>query len=541
VTGGHDGADTELLDGRSGPISAHGLINFIHGHLIELVTVVYLSYIVLGTLIPFDFSWSAAFGQKRSLLGLGRHQSGVPDLLSNVGLYLPLGALLYWSLTRCVGFRWLSVVVSVGVAGVLSLTIESIQLLSPTRVSSAVDFAANLVGAASGAGLARACRGPDRHVLTALSRELRVDARSAVLKIYIGLLAVGALAPFTPTIDVSRLRGSIRDSTLVPFAQSGTLAARAGDAASLGDLDAAADYQRRRMHLWLRWSAEFLSFALLGLLLHRVLGQQYQFKPATALALTVYLVTLLAVTLSALQLVVLSRGSHVTDILIRVVGAVAGYLTLPGLWTRLRAGGADTTAAMTLLAKPLLVTAVVAVMFNGLAPFVVDFDLSRAAERATSSQVLPFYSYYMGRFDRVCADFWGKSLCWGFLGVAMWMCWAGRPSCSLRGATLSVVGTALLLSATVEASQLFLRSRVASLTDIIIAPLAAWIAAILAQYAADFCGGAVRSLHRPVAAEQPHEVRWSLTDALVGTLIPDPPPREPVPGPLEQPQQPNDG
>lgn len=538
MNGGHYPAGPTSSNRHEGPISRHSLINFVHRHLVELVTAIYLTYIVLGTLIPFDFCWSAAFGQNRSVFGLGQDQSGLPDLLSNIGLYILLGALLYWSLVRTVGHPWLSILASAALAAVLSLAIESIQLLSPTRVSSAIDFAANVVGAFSGAALAYVCRGPERRLLTALSRELRTDTAGTLVRIYVALLVLGALAPYTPTFDVTRLTASVRASSIVPFAQSRQLAARAADATARGDLDEAAAHQRDRMHLWVRWTAEFLSFAILGLLLHHLLRSHYRFRLLAALALAFYLTALLAVALSLLQILILSRGFHGTDILMRTAGAVAGYLALPARSVRCGIGRLELTAPVSRLAKPALVVAVLLVTFSGLLPFAFEFDGSRAAARIASNEFLPFYSYYIGRFDRVCADFWGKALRYGFLALALWVCWAGRSSRSLERRALTVAAVALGLSIFIEACQLLLRARVTSLTDVIIAPLAAWIAAIAAQYAADFYNHTIAPSAVPAPAERHRMPGWSLTDALVGSLIPDEVPgKQPTPS-SQGPQQP---
>ncbi len=520
----------------TGPISNNALINTLHRHVVELITALYLLYVLLGTLIPFDFSMMEGLRAGRFLFGLGNARSGLPDLMSNIGLYVPLGVLLYASATRVFGRPWLSVAIAVGSAAVLSLTVESIQLLSPTRISSVVDFAANVFGATSGVVLSCLCRGPARRFRDTLWQEIRQDRFAACVRLYAALLCVGAVVPFTPTFDVKRLAESARASTWVPFAQSRALAAEAQAAELVGDHSAAAAGQRDRMFLWARWAAELLSFVVFGWLLHRLMRTHYGFKPHWCLALTAYITAALALVMSAAQVVILSRGFHVTDLLFRAVGAACGY----GLYSLcLARGGVEGASVPHLgprLIRPTLVIALLFVLFTGLAPFSFNYTLYGVAEKVGSDGFLPFYSYYVGRFDRVCADLWSKSLLFGFLGAALWMCRTGGSNTSWRAQPLRIAGIAVLVSGFIEICQLFLRSRVPSLTDPIVAAVAAWVAVVCVQYAEDFYRHAVRSEAGQRSAAAPGR-SLSPTDALIATLIPDHPPGPGQTPPSEEPAE----
>ncbi|MBW6494329.1 MAG: VanZ family protein [Burkholderiaceae bacterium] len=89
------------------------------------------------------------------------------DFLSNLLAYLPLGALLAASLMA--GRRAISaLMLSIVACALMSLTLETLQILLPGRVPSRADWVANVIGAASGALLAgaigreRISRWPDR-------------------------------------------------------------------------------------------------------------------------------------------------------------------------------------------------------------------------------------------------------------------------------------------------------------------------------------------------------------------------------------------
>ncbi|MCP4250161.1 MAG: hypothetical protein GY778_24220 [bacterium] len=524
-------------DGKPGrrAISRHRAVNLLHARVVEIVTGCYLLYVLLGTLIPFDFELSSAFGADRAWLGLGTDPSGLPDLFSNIGLYVPLGLLFFWTLSRTLGMVKLAVLAAVAVAAVISLAVESIQLLSPTRVSSLMDFTANLVGAGTGAVLAYVCRWPERGLLTGLRGELLRNTPVTVAKIWAGLIIVGGLSPYTPTFDVTRLVESVGASSVVPYGQAHDLAAQARAAAVQGRNEDAAGFQRDRMHLWARWSVACLSFGVFGYLLSRALVVTFGFKQPWVLLLVVYLSGALAVLLGAMQLVILSRGWHLTDVCMRLYGAVGGGLWAAwtarqptaerGMW---RCGG----LGIGRMSQAVLALAVVLVLFTGLCPFRLDVGTESVAAKMSSKDVLPFYSYYLGRFDRVCADFWGKTLCYGFLGVALWGICKTRQGSTRAASPLGIVGISLAVATAIEVAQLGLISRVPCLTDLILAGVAATVGAICAQYALDFYRHAIgaRAAVAPESAGMPHAAStWSPSDALVATLIPDP---DSVPEPL---------
>ena len=514
-------ASRDRADHRLRPISRHELVNFVHSHSLELLTAVYLLYVLFGTLIPFDFTLGAAVSQDRSFLGLGSATSRLPDVWSNIALFVPLGFLLHTSLVRTVGHPWSAVVVCTAATATISLTVESIQLLSPTRVSSAVDFAANVLGGGGGAVLALCCRVPERNLFHELRHELRVNRSSALAKVFAGMLCITALVPFTPTLNVGRLVSSARDSTVVPFAPSAALAARVDAAEALGDLDAAAACRRERMFLRARWAAEFLSFGVLGWLLFRLVRQDRGFRPASGLLLAAYLWTALAVAMSVAQILVVSRGFHVTDILARLAGGLAGYAAAaarapdPEIRSPLSPGGSRRPATAALLAG------LAFVLLIDLAPFSFDLAPERARSRIASPEILPFYSYYLGRFDRVCADFWSKMLRFGFLGVGIWMCWPALRRRSLRSQMAVTGGVVMLIATATETAQIVIRSRVASATDVLIAGLAAWLGVLVAQYAVDLQHHVEQ---RTVAGETqtpPAQPALPPADALIASLIPD--------------------
>ncbi|MEM9347143.1 MAG: VanZ family protein [Planctomycetota bacterium] len=134
---------------------------------------VLVAVVLYGSLLPFDFVWSAAVRDSGSVIAAlwaalmspqwvtakqGVSPLGVPfvvsDLLMNLVLYLPLGVTLRMALRN----RWhhwpIEMLGTCGIALALSWTVESLQSLMPMRVASLNDVLANTVAALVAAMLA---------------------------------------------------------------------------------------------------------------------------------------------------------------------------------------------------------------------------------------------------------------------------------------------------------------------------------------------------------------------------------------------------
>lgn len=72
------------------------------------------------------------------------------EVVSNAAAYVPVGLLMVWALRPALT-GWRAVVAAVTLGAVLSGTLESLQTFLPDRISSNLDFLANVVGMGSGA------------------------------------------------------------------------------------------------------------------------------------------------------------------------------------------------------------------------------------------------------------------------------------------------------------------------------------------------------------------------------------------------------
>jgi VanZ family protein len=115
---------------------------------------VYATLIVYASLYPFE-NWRLQGPLSWAFLSAPwpRYWTGF-DLVSNVLGYAPFGFLLALALHRT-HRNWPGLVLVLCVTSVLSLCMESLQMLLPVRVPSNLDWALNVLGACGGAVVAR--------------------------------------------------------------------------------------------------------------------------------------------------------------------------------------------------------------------------------------------------------------------------------------------------------------------------------------------------------------------------------------------------
>jgi glycopeptide antibiotics resistance protein len=183
----------------------------------RLLWALWAAFIVYGATIPFRFSSDgAAIHERVRAVSLnpfispdtGRRLS-VPDVVQNILLFMPFGALGMVSAMPGGRLRRLAAVTALGLG--LSVAVEAVQLLTADRVTSIADVMANTAGAVLGA---IAFLTLQRTLLTLL-RRLQAEgmADSAALPplaVAAATLAIAYWQPFDATIDVGTVVGKIR-------------------------------------------------------------------------------------------------------------------------------------------------------------------------------------------------------------------------------------------------------------------------------------------------------------------------------------------
>jgi glycopeptide antibiotics resistance protein len=157
------------------PICDEPLINALHANISRILLAVYALGLGYLSLLPFDFT-----GQRRVTIGLKWFEglilspSKMADILANIAMYMPLGALAAWCLRRDGWTRITSLLGAVTLGGTLSYLVERLQCHTISRVPSWVDVVANLLGTAF-AALALLCFEP---VVKGTISKMRATARA---------------------------------------------------------------------------------------------------------------------------------------------------------------------------------------------------------------------------------------------------------------------------------------------------------------------------------------------------------------------------
>ena len=387
--------------------------------------VAYCAFVVYGSLFPFDFNASPEAiqrGRDRALLlpfdVSGRRLFSIPDVVSNVLLGAPVGFLV---VVGGLGGRHAVTRIALAVAldTAFAAAVEVAQLLTPSRTASALDVAAQVVGAAGTAVAAALAQAVLRRPWGAMLARGVWDRPPVAIALGLGaMLAADAFYPFAITLDVSTAMDNLRAARLRPLGSLARgfwpdlLVEKAAVGAALG---AAC---RLALAPWLGRAAALAALACCA---------------AVAVALEVG------------KLGFVGRSPNVDNALFVSAGSLVGAVAIPWL---------QRPALRARAATWLIVVAVAALIYQELTPF--DFTWSTHWARAKSARVewLLFGSYYGAEAHSALFDLAKKLGLGAFFGASMRA--AGR-----RGA----LGWGLALGVVLEALQLFQRSHIPALTD----------------------------------------------------------------------------
>lgn len=246
--------------------------------LLGILCLLYLGVLMYASLAPFDFSATAVMTATRFELMwqqwpfVANARVSGSDALSNILLYIPLGAL---AAGRCRLARRLpgaaALIAPVVLAGMTSAAVEILQAYSTTRIPSVLDWILNVFGAFAGAIAGTIC-GRAVWIRSIRWLRLRWNGRPAAVAAVamIVLLATDAMAPFMPTILLTDVWRNLKRSHFNLMAATALhtwhwwLVARIGVFAILTSLLAAAGQGpiRRKWRKWLRAAAMALCLAI---------------------------------------------------------------------------------------------------------------------------------------------------------------------------------------------------------------------------------------------------------------------------------------
>lgn len=496
---------------------------FLLRHSVGVLTALTVLFILQSGLVPFDFIACAGVGKPRVFFLTTTSHVTFPDLVSNIFLYVPLGALLHWGLAKPLCNRLLTFVATTAICGGISVGIEWLQAYSAVRVSSLVDVVSNTIGAGIGAAISFVALSLVPRIVGAALWEFHERPAAATVKAYCGLLVLFAALPFSFSLDSGRLKQSIKGSVFTPFANPTPDQAVLEAGPLAGDHRTYTLARWRELKRWSRWACEAASFLVLAWLMQALLRDGYRFTRRASAALVWWLGGLFSLALSLLQLTVFSRGMDVTDILFRWLGLGIG------LWAYTRYGHRYEVSTSfrdnpgpRRAAQWGLTGSVAYIIYTGTLPWSFGSPDGGVTAAVRSPGFLPFLAYFAARFDVMLTDVMEKFAAYvvfAALLAASWRELARRPA-GERFLRVTVVG--VVLASVIEIVQVFIPVRVTSSTDVILAAAGCLVGVLAHEHGSAFYRFATSpavtdAYNRPSRA--PESGRRTLSDALIGTLM----------------------
>ncbi len=183
-----------------------------NGHRIYwFATLFYSVLVVYGSLYPLT-GWTVPHEPLFSFLiaPIPDHLSRA-DVLTNVLAYIPLGVFLVWAIRVAGKFSAITAATLMG--GLLSFSMESVQMFLPSRTASNIDLLTNILGTVGGAwiGIAFRPNGALMLRIKSLRDEWFVAGRGVDIALCaVFLWALSQLSPYVPSMDVSSIREGLK-------------------------------------------------------------------------------------------------------------------------------------------------------------------------------------------------------------------------------------------------------------------------------------------------------------------------------------------
>jgi glycopeptide antibiotics resistance protein len=432
----------------------------------------FLALVMYGSLVPFHFervSWDDAVVRFRTACSEPVRVESRSDWAANILLFIPLSFLGMAALAvdrrRYAGL--LAALLVLPGCTLLSAAIEFTQLYFPPRVTSVNDMVAESLGGFLGTllwliGGQRITRWL-RHCWVLLGSQ---GSAARLLPAYLVFLILVHVLPLDLTLSPVELYHKYREGRilLIPFGNRQT-----------DPFETVSKYLTTVSY-----------FLPVGLLLASLNGRSWQRLRNWPRVLGVGL--LLAGTVQFLKLFVFSRFSDTTDLVTGGLAILAGWCmglvlrdsplppateTGPGI-RRDTVSGSVSRSALFFALFPAWFGALVFINWQ---PF--DFRLSDGTALARLRDVswIPFVDYQRQSYVHAFDEMFSKIVL--FMPVGLFLSLVLREA-DPRRASLLVVLLAAMLATTFEAGQLFLPSRYASVTDVLLETLGVWLGFVVA-------------------------------------------------------------
>ena len=444
---------------------------------LQWIGLAYLAFVLYGSFVPFDFHkvpFEEAVGQFKDVCSEPIRIESRSDWTANFALFVPLSFLLMTCL--CVDRKaWVGFLVAplvIFACALLTSAIEFFQLFFPSRVSSIQDIVAESVGGIAGTltwlGAGQRIIDWARNVWGPMERQ---GLAGRLLPGYMVFLVLVHIVPLDLTLSPVEIYHKYKDGRI----RINPLSDRPEPT-----------FEIAKKHIW-----TFIYFMPLGVLLALMPLKGRQGSPPWLRALLFGFGAALLV--EFLKLFVLSRYCDTANVLMGTIAVMAGWFLVRS--HRLGNTSNEKTSPSNLFGVSELGLAGirVAVLAVWLAVVIYlnwhPFDFTGGSEfvmnRLKNIALLPFADYFEGPYWNALDQFLQKSLIYFPLGIVLTLCFATRKRFSIE---MIVLGSASLIAFLIEAGQLFLPSRYASITDILVETFGAWLGCYVTRHALSIRG-----------------------------------------------------
>jgi VanZ family protein len=458
---GHDGENPAVTASNSPHVASQAAPSQRH---YVWITLGFLAFVLYGSFVPFDFRGLAleeAISRFRVVCSESIKIESRSDWAANFALFVPLGFLLMASF--CVDRRrYLAPIVALFVevfCCALTTLIEFFQLFFPSRVSSIQDIAAESIGGAAGTLVwLLAGQRSTRWARGVWSSVEGQGLAGRLLPGYLVFLMLLSLLPLNLTLSPVEMFHKYKDGwiRIVPFAP----------------------HHENLSNVVLKHIWTFIYFFPMGVLLAQLGGKTWR---SGRVWLRVFLFGFAAAGfMEFLKLFVIGRYSDTANVILGAAAVMTGWFLVHSHDAHFKSPPSARNNGRTLAPGLglavfrwlLLLMWAAVVVFVNWHPF--DFRGGRdfLATRLSQVALIPFADYFMGDYWQALDQFLQKSLLYALLGVlfALTLRQGGQ-----RRAAFGAVGVAALVATAIEVGQLFLPSRYASITDILVESFGAWL------------------------------------------------------------------
>jgi len=441
--------------------------------------------------VPFDVTTSPpARSGPGWVWGLRVTGISIADIFSNIGFYLPLGALGFIVLRRRRIGLLLAGALAVLFAAVLSLIIEHGQNWIASRISSWIDVTTNTLGAWLGVMIVGGSAGEGRRILARARDSALQNWPLAVAKVAVCGVLLIQLRPYDVVVDLYHTAAAVRHADLSPMARWNALPARLETDVHLGRRENVNDLGRLRWEYALDRATDVATYAGLTVLLALGLAPQFQKRRGRMLAWIGFVVLSLATMVALIRIFLISHGLDTAHVYCGLVGWLIGCALVIGTpSTRKQVRPHDSAThppSLRGLQHAAMATALTLCILYGLVPFDLGTRSVAGSNVAALFGQVPFAAQFMGRPNDAFYDITGKLLRYGTIGVCLALLFFRHSRWSWRRQLLATTLITGAIGLILQAVHLTMASRHADTTTVLLALAAGFSGCVAVRWAYDY-------------------------------------------------------